>query len=326
MPHVLIAGKIHEAGLTILKNTPGFTWDLVEEVSTASYAPFIAQADALLLRTQPLTAKEIAQGVNLQVVSRHGVGYDAVDVTALNQRGIPLTIVGDVNSLSVAEHTLALLLAVAKQVRVYDAGIRSGNWNCRNSFSAIELSGRTLLVLGFGRIGREVARLAGCFNMHVVAWDPFVAAETFSALNVQRAEELTDGLKMADALTVHLPLSDSKPLLGRTELALLKPNAIVINTARGGIIDERALVEALKNETLAGAGLDVFSQEPPAPDSPLLLGSDRLILSPHSAGLTQEAAMRMSVSAVNNIIHYFNGTLEENLIVNHRKINKADAI
>ncbi|BCQ35027.1 hydroxyacid dehydrogenase [Erwinia rhapontici] len=326
MPHVLIAGKIHEAGLTILKNTPGFTWDLVEEVSTASYAPFIAQADALLLRTQPLTAKEIAQGVNLQVVSRHGVGYDAVDVTALNQRGIPLTIVGDVNSLSVAEHTLALLLAVAKQVRVYDAGIRSGNWNCRNSFSAIELSGRTLLVLGFGRIGREVARLAGCFNMHVVAWDPFVAAETFSALNVQRAEELTDGLKMADALTVHLPLSDSKPLLGRTELALLKPNAIVINTARGGIIDERALVEALKNETLAGAGLDVFSQEPPAPDSPLLLGSDRLILSPHSAGLTQEAAMRMSVSAVNNIIHYFNGTLEENLIVNHRQINKADAI
>ncbi|WP_421504508.1 hydroxyacid dehydrogenase [Erwinia rhapontici] len=326
MPHVLIAGKIHEAGLTVLKNTPGFTWDLVEEVSTASYAPFIAQADALLLRTQPLTAKEIAQGVNLQVVSRHGVGYDAVDVTALNQRGIPLTIVGDVNSLSVAEHTLALLLAVAKQVRVYDAGIRSGNWNCRNSFSAIELSGRTLLVLGFGRIGREVARLAGCFNMHVVAWDPFVAAETFSALNVQRAEELTDGLKMADALTVHLPLSDSKPLLGRTELALLKPNAIVINTARGGIIDERALVEALKNETLAGAGLDVFSQEPPAPDSPLLLGSDRLILSPHSAGLTQEAAMRMSVSAVNNIIHYFNGTLEENLIVNHRKINKADAI
>lgn len=326
MPHVLIAGKIHEAGLNLLKSTPGFTWDLVEEVSTASYAPFIAKADALLLRTQPLTATEIARGENLQVVSRHGVGYDAVDLAALNQRGIPLTIVGDVNSLSVAEHTLALLLAVAKQVRVYDGSIRSGNWNCRNSFSAIELSGRTLLVLGFGRIGREVARLAGCFNMHVVAWDPFVGAETFNALNVQRVEELTTGLKMADALTVHLPLSDSKPLLGRAELALLKPNAIVINTARGGIIDERALVDALKSEALAGAGLDVFSQEPPAVDSPLLLESERLILSPHSAGLTQEAAMRMSVSAVNNIIHYFNGTLEEKLIVNHRQINNADAI
>ncbi|WP_455818935.1 hydroxyacid dehydrogenase [Pseudomonas cerasi] len=326
MPHVLIAGKIHEAGLNLLKSTPGFTWDLVEEVSTASYAPFIAKADALLLRTQPLTATEIARGENLQVVSRHGVGYDAVDLAALNQRGIPLTIVGDVNSLSVAEHTLALLLAVAKQVRVYDGGIRSGNWNCRNSFSAIELSGRTLLVLGFGRIGREVARLAGCFNMHVVAWDPFVGAETFNALNVQRVEELNAGLKMADALTVHLPLSDSKPLLGRAELALLKPNAIVINTARGGIIDEQALIDALKSEALAGAGLDVFSQEPPAVDSPLLLESERLILSPHSAGLTQEAAMRMSVSAVNNIIHYFNGTLEEKLIVNHRQINNADAI
>ncbi|MTD25905.1 hydroxyacid dehydrogenase [Erwinia sorbitola] len=326
MPHVLIAGKIHDAGLSILKNTPGFTWDLVDEVSTASYAPFIANADALLLRTQPLTATEITRGTKLQVVSRHGVGYDAVDVAALNQRGIPLTIVGDVNSLSVAEHTLALLLAVAKQVRIYDASIRSGNWNCRNSFSAIELSGRTLLVLGFGRIGREVARMAGCFNMHVVAWDPYVAAEIFSALKVQRVETLEEGLKMADALTVHLPLSDSKPLLGRAELALLKPEAIVINTARGGIVDEKALVVALQNHKLAGAGLDVFSQEPPPSDSPLLVGSERLILSPHSAGLTQEAAMRMSVSAVNNIINYFNGTLDDNLIVNQRQIKKADAI
>ncbi|ROR15219.1 hydroxyacid dehydrogenase [Erwinia sp. JUb26] len=326
MPHVLIAGSIHQAGLTILQNAPGFTYELVKEVSTASYAPLIEHADALLLRTQPLTATEIAQAPRLKVVSRHGVGYDAVDVAALNQRGIPLTIVGDVNSLSVAEHTFALLMAVAKQVRVYDENLRSGNWNCRNSFSAMELSGRTLFVLGFGRIGREVARMARCFNMFVVAYDPYVADEIFHALGVERITELEAGLKIADALTVHLPLSDSKPLIGRRELALLKPQAIVINTARGGIVDEQALIDALKNDRLGGAGLDVFSQEPPPRDSALLHASYRLILSPHSAGLTEEAAMRMSVSAVNNIIHYFTGELDEKLIVNCRQINNAHAI
>ncbi|WP_243079216.1 hydroxyacid dehydrogenase [Pantoea sp. MQR6] len=326
MPHVLVAGKIHDAGLAILKNAPGFTFDLVHEVSVSSYAPFIQNADALLLRTQPLTSKEIAQAAKLKIVSRHGVGYDAVDLPALNERSIPLTIVGDVNSLSVAEHTLSMLMTLAKQLRVYDENMRSGQWNCRNSFSAIELAGRTLFILGFGRIGREVARMARCFNMKVVAYDPFIPADLFTDSGVQQIEQIEEGLKIADAVTVHLPLSDTKPLIGRKELALLKPSAIVINTARGGIVDEAALIEALNNERLGGAGLDVFSEEPPPSSSPLLHASYRLLLSPHSAGLTQEAAMRMSVSAVNNIINYFNGTLEENLIVNHREINKAGIV
>lgn len=316
MPTILVAGKIHPAGLDILHNAPDFNVLLVPEVSVESYAPYIAEADALLIRTQPLTAKEIAAGKKLRVVSRHGVGYDSVDVEALTARQIPLTIVGNVNSQSVAEHTLAMLLSLAKRLCYFDNSIRVGEWNRRNSFSAVEVAGRTLFILGFGRIGREVARLAQSFRMEVIAYDPFLPDSAFTESGVTRVAAINDGLLQADAVTVHLPLSGDKALIGANELALMKPHAILINTARGGIIDEAALASALQNNALGGVGLDVLQQEPPALSSALLAQRDKLILSPHSAGLTQEAAMRMSVSAASNIVNYFNGQLDSDLVVN----------
>ncbi|MGA7509986.1 MAG: hydroxyacid dehydrogenase [Erwinia billingiae] len=316
MPHVLVAGKIHPAGLQVLNNAAGFTVKVVQEVSVASYAPFLPEAEALLIRTQPLTLAEIMTAKKLQVVSRHGVGYDSVDVNALTERNIPLTIVGDVNSLSVAEHTLSLLLAVAKRVCYFDSSIREGEWNCRNSFSAVEIANRTLFILGFGRIGREVGRLAACFRMKVMAYDPFVTDDVFAQQGVERVHNIHDGLLRADAVTVHLPLSGDKPIIGREELAIMKKGALLINTARGGIIDEDALAEALKNEHLGGAGLDVLKDEPANLSSALLGQCARLILSPHSAGLTQEAAMRMSVSAATNIVNFYNGQLDNKLVVN----------
>lgn len=324
MPHVLVAGKIHEAGLAVLQNAPGITLQLVDEVSVESYAPFMAQADALLIRTQPLTAKEIATAQQLQIVSRHGVGYDSVDVDTLTSRNIPLTVVGDVNSLSVAEHTLSLLLAVAKRICYFDRSIREGEWNRRNSFSAMEIAGRKLFILGFGRIGREVARLAKSFNMEVIAYDPYLPDEMFSTHHVQRVAEIEDGLCAADAVTVHLPFNGEKPLIGKDELAMMKPGAFLINTARGGIVDEEALAQALQSGHLAGAGLDVLKDEPARADSPLLAQTDRLILSPHTAGLTQEAAMRMSVSAATNIVNYFQGQLDTGLVVNQQVLAVND--
>lgn len=326
MPHVLVAGKIHDAGLAVLQNAPGFSVQLVPEVSVESYAPFMAQADALLIRTQPLTAREIAMARQLRIVSRHGVGYDSVDVNALTARNIPLTIVGDVNSLSVAEHTLSLLLAVAKRVCYFDRSIREGQWNRRNSFSAVEIAGRTLFILGFGRIGREVARLAKSFRMTVIAYDPYLPDEIFAGHGVQRVADISHGLQAADAVTVHLPLSGEKPLIGETELAMMKPGALLINTARGGIVDEDALARALQSEHLAGAGLDVLKEEPANLSSALLTQTDRLILSPHSAGLTQEAAMRMSVSAATNIVNYFNGQLDTGLVVNQQVLVLKDVM
>jgi len=316
MPNVLVAGKIHEAGLDVLRNAPGFNVTLVTEVSVDSYAPYLPEADALLIRTQPMTSREIESATNLKIVSRHGVGYDSVDVDALNERYIPLTIVGDVNSLSVAEHTVAMLLSLAKRITYFDSSIREGEWNRRNSFSAVEIANRKLFVLGFGRIGREVSRLAQSFRMEVLAYDPYLPDEIFNELNVQRISDISTGLKLADAVTVHLPLSGDKPLIGRDELALMKPGALLINTARGGIVDEDALAEALASNHLGGAGLDVLKSEPANLKDALLQQREKLILSPHSAGLTAEAAMRMSISAANNIVDYFNGNLDDNLVVN----------
>ncbi|VTN00862.1 D-3-phosphoglycerate dehydrogenase [Raoultella planticola] len=316
MPHVLVAGKIHPAGIELLRSAPGFTVELISPVSVDSYAPFLPQADALLIRTQPLTAVEIASARQLKIVSRHGVGYDSVDIAALSARHIPLAVVGDVNSRSVAEHTLALLLALAKRVCYFDQAIRAGDWNSRNTFSAVELAERTLFILGFGRIGREVARLAQAFRMKVVAWDPYVADSAFADLGVARVRDIDAGLQQADAVTIHLPRVGDRPLIGRAELALLKPGALIINTARGGIIDEDALAGALAANHLGGAALDVLKCEPADLASALLEQKERLILTPHSAGLTGEAAMRMSVSAAQNIIDYFNERLEPSLVVN----------
>lgn len=316
MPHVLVAGKIHPAGIELLRSAPEFTVELISPVSVDSYAPFLPQADALLIRTQPLTAVEIASARQLKIVSRHGVGYDSVDIAALSARHIPLAVVGDVNSRSVAEHTLALLLALAKRVCYFDQAIRAGDWNSRNTFSAVELAERTLFILGFGRIGREVARLAQAFRMKVVAWDPYVADSAFADLGVARVRDIDAGLQQADAVTIHLPRVGDRPLIGRAELALLKPGALLINTARGGIIDEQGLADALAANRLGGAALDVLECEPADLASVLLEHKDRLILTPHSAGLTGEAAMRMSVSAAQNIIDYFNERLEPSLVVN----------
>ncbi|ELT9608592.1 TPA: hydroxyacid dehydrogenase [Raoultella planticola] len=316
MPHVLVAGKIHPAGIELLRSAPGFTVELISPVSVDSYAPFLPQADALLIRTQPLTAVEIASARQLKIVSRHGVGYDSVDIAALSARHIPLAVVGDVNSRSVAEHTLALLLALAKRVCYFDQAIRAGDWNSRNTFSAVELAERTLFILGFGRIGREVARLAQAFRMKVVAWDPYVADSAFADLGVARVRDIDAGLQQADAVTIHLPRVGDRPLIGRAELVLLKPGALIINTARGGIIDEDALAGALAANHLGGAALDVLECEPADLASALLEQKERLILTPHSAGLTGEAAMRMSVSAAQNIIDYFNECLEPSLVVN----------
>ncbi|GGO84386.1 2-hydroxyacid dehydrogenase [Marinobacterium nitratireducens] len=319
MPHILVAGKIHEAGLERLRNAPGVTFDLVEEVSTESYAPLLEKADGLLIRTQPMTSKEVALGSKLKVVSRHGVGFDSVDVKALNERGIPLAIVGDVNSGAVAEHALMMMLAVAKQALHHDAGVRGGNWNCRNAFSATELAGRTLLLLGFGRIGQGVANLALPFGMRVAVFDPYQSDDFIREKGCAPVATIDEGLPEADFVSVHMPLIDGKALLGERELALMKASAIVVNTARGGIIDEQALCAALKEGRLGGAGLDVLVDEPPKAEDPLL-DCPRVLLSPHVAGLTQEAAMRMSVSAVENILKCFSGDLDPVLVVNAQEI------
>ncbi len=315
MAHILVAGRLHQAGLDELNAAQGITYKLVDEISLASYAPYVGEADAVLLRTQPMTADVVAAAPKLRIVSRHGVGYDAVDVAALNARKIPLAVVGDVNSRAVAEHTLMLMLAAARRTVAHDRAVREGQWNLRNAFETVELDGKRLLVVGLGRIGRRVTELAKAFGMTVAAFDPFVSDEAMHGLSIAPCRNLLEGLPHADYVSLHMPGSGKAPLIGATELAAMKRSAILVNAARGGLVDEHALDLALRNGHLGGAALDVFAEEPPAAAHPLF-SNPRVTLSPHSAGLTAECAARMAVSSVRNILDLFAGRLDPALVVN----------
>ena len=323
MVHILVVGPIHAAGWERLKSSPGIGFKRIDEVSVESYAPFVGDADAVLIRTQPLPAEVIAKASKLKIVSRHGVGYDAVDVAALNARGIPLAIVGDVNSRAVAEHTLMLMLSVARRTVAHDRASRNGRWNIRNDFATVELDGKNLLILGFGRIGRRVAELARAFGMAVSAYDPFVTEGEMRGAGVKHEASIDAALGAADYVTLHIPLSPQGPRIGEKELALMKPTAILVNAARGGLIDEEALDRALRHGRLGAAGIDVLLAEPPPADHPLL-SNDKVTISPHAAGLTEECAARMAVSSAQNILDFFAGKLDPSLVVNAAEIGFAN--
>jgi D-3-phosphoglycerate dehydrogenase len=322
MPHILVAGKLHPAGLALLEHAKslGFTHDYIEEISEPSYAPLIDKADALVIRTQPMSASTVARGTRLQVVSRHGVGYDAVDLAALNSRNIALTIVGDVNSVSVAEHAMMQMLAAAKRAIRADNAVRdAAKWGWRNLLEQQEISRKRLLILGYGRIGRNLARMAAGFQMEVRAHDPFLARQGWPEGVVRPVNDLLEGLGWADFVSVHVPRGD-RPAIGAAEIAAMKTGAIIVNTARGGVVDEAALTAGLRTGQIGAAGCDVFDVEPPTNKSPLI-DFDQAVLSPHIAGLTQEAAERMAVISVQNVIDFFSGTIDPDLVVNRSAID-----
>lgn len=320
MPHLLVAGKLHPSGLDLLRQAP-VTFDYVEEISEPSYQAYLPKADALVIRTQPLSAASIAKAPGLKIVSRHGVGYDAVDVPALNARGIPLCIVGDVNSSGVAEHAMMLVLAATHRLIAADRATRRGDWAWRNGLQTHEVAGKRLLILGFGRIGQKLAGLARAFGMEIHAHDPYIPAEQWPASAVRDAT-LAEALAEADAVSLHLPRGEGH-VLGAAELALMKPTAVVVNTARGGLVDEVALAEALRAGRLGGAGIEVFDAEPPATDHPLF-GLDQAVLTPHNAALTVECAERMAIASVQNVLDFFAGRLDPALVVNRAAVGRKE--
>ncbi|WP_172330117.1 hydroxyacid dehydrogenase [Mangrovicoccus sp. HB161399] len=317
MVRLLVAGKLHPSGEARLRELEagGVEVDYVEEVSEPSCAARIAEADALVIRTQPLSAATIAKAERLKVVSRHGVGYDSVDLDALNARGIALAVCGDVNSVSVAEHAMMQILAAAKRTLKGDAAVRHpGEWGWRNKLEPREISGRNLLILGYGRIGRHVARMAGGFGMAIRAYDPYLARTGWPEGPVEPVTDLQEGLGWADFLTIHIPRGDA-PLLGAAEFAAMKPGIVISNTARGGIVCEDALATALASGHVSAAGLDVFDDEPPVAGGPFA-SCDTAVLSPHVAGLTYECSERMALSAIGNAMGFLDGTIDPALVVN----------
>ena len=318
---VLVVGQIHQDGINLLQARADLTIKITEAHNESDLVKLVADADAILVRSAPITSLVIDSAPNLKVVSRHGVGFNSVDVEALTARRIPLTIAVGGNAVSVAEHTLYLILALAKQGQRYDTAARQGDFNFRNAPIAREIETSQLLVIGFGRIGTQVTRRALAFGMVVHVYDPYVPDRAIQDQAAQVVRNLHDALPQMDVVSVHCPLNEkTKNLIGSHELSLMKPNALLINTARGGIVDEAALHDTLTQGGIAGAGIDVFVTEPTNP-SLNLLELENVVVSPHCAGVTVESSARTAWIAAQNILDGLDFRLDEAFVVNREVLN-----
>ena len=303
MPRVLIADKLESTGIELL-TTAGIEVDNRPGLKGDELKAALRAADAVICRSQPkLTAEYFEDVGKLRAIARAGVGVDNIDVPAATRKGVVVMNTPGGNTVSAAEHTIALLLTLARRIPAADAVMKAGGWD-RNKFVGTEVAGKTLGVIGLGRIGREVARRAKGMDMRVIALDPFVTAAKAAELGYDTAANLDELLPKVDFLTVHVPGgADTKSLIGTRELGLMKKSARILNVARGGIVDEKALAEALAAGTIAGAGIDVFSVEPIAADNPLVKAPN-LVLTPHLGASTLEAQENVAIEAAQLIADF----------------------
>jgi D-3-phosphoglycerate dehydrogenase len=285
-------------------------------MTTEAFHAELATASAVALWGRPFGAAEIAASPHLLAVGRIGVGYDAVDVPGLTARGVPLLTAGTANSVTVAEHALFFMLWLARQGAALHQVVRDGDWPAKYRHRIFDLYGKTLLIVGFGRIGTRLAARALAFEMRVLVYDPLIAQDAITARGCIPAAGLDAALPDADFVSIHCPKKpDTVGLFDAARLARMKPGAFLVNTARGGIVDEDALYEALAAGRLAGAGLDVFAQEPTPADN-RLLGLPNVITAPHMAGVTQESLDRMAVNTVRNLLSVIDGAPARENVIN----------
>jgi D-3-phosphoglycerate dehydrogenase len=295
---VLVAEKLAPEGVALLEHEHDV--DVRVGMDRGEFLAALPEYDALLVRSGvKADAEAIAAGKRLVVIGRAGVGVDNIDIPAATAAGITVVNAPTGNTTAAAEHTLALLFALARHVPAADASMRAGAWD-RAAFMGRELVGKTLGVIGLGKIGMAVADRARALGMHVLGYDPFVTAEAAKLHGIETAA-VAEILKRADAVTVHVPKTkDTANLISSAELASMKHDAYIINVARGGVVDEAALAQALEAGTIAGAAVDVYSSEPPAHDNPLR-SAPNIILTPHLGASTAEAQTRVAVEAAEQV-------------------------
>lgn len=316
MPHIVVADPIHPDGIERLARSPGVTLDHPATANGASLAERLQGADGLIVRGTPVDEALLAKAERLRVVCRHGVGYDLVDVPALTRRGIALMITPEANAASVAEHALMLMLNLARNVVPVSAAVRRGEWRVRGQSDTFELGGRTVLVLGFGRIGTRVARLCAAFGMHVLVHDPYLPAGTIRGAGYEAVVDRDAGLARADIVTVHVPSNEStRGMVDAAFLSRMKQGAVFVNTARGTLVDEAALEAALRSGRLAAAGLDVLRVEPMV-QGLSMLELDNLVVTPHVAASTAEGLRRMAWDSAGNVIDFLAGRVDRDAVVN----------
>src|SRR6266568_2722812 len=306
---VLVTETLAESGLAILRNATDIDLDYRPGLKGDDLLRAVAESDALITRSgTAITPELVSAGGRLRVVGRAGVGLDNVDVGACTARGILVINAPTANIMSATEHTMAMLLALCRNIPEAHASVKRGEWH-RSKFLGVELNGKVLGVIGLGRIGTRVTTRARAFGMRVIAYDPYIASTAFEKVAAEQMAALDDLLAQADVITVHTPLTDeTRGMLGAAEIAKMKNGVIALNIARGGIWEEHALADALKGGKIAGGAIDVYEEEPPAKDNPLLRAKN-VVLSPHIGANTIEAQDRVAVQTAEMVVDALRGSI-----------------
>lgn len=301
MQKVLLVDPIAAEGIDLLKQN-GLQVELLQDNSVENIKKHVVDADAILVRTSKITREIIEAGTKLKVVARHGVGVDNIDLQAASEKKIPVTNTPHANTVSVAEHVMGLMLALAKNMRKTDLALRDGHFEVRNKYIGVELEGKTLGIIGLGKIGQKVGKIAAYgFGMKVIGYDPYVKPE-----QLDPAIEMTSDwdliFKESDFVSLHMPLLEStRGIVGIKEFKMMKRTAYFINAARGSVANERDLIQALQEGLIAGLGTDVYDQEPPAKDNPLF-SMDNTVVTPHMAAHSHDAMIKMATHAAQGVI------------------------
>ena len=311
MKKILVIQPIHEEGINLLKNNSNFEYEVVDNVDTEFLKSKIKDCDGISIRTAKLSGDVIEAANNLKIISRHGVGYDNIDLEVSKKKDITLAITATANAVAVAEHVMFMILNISKRGSMYDDTVKSGKFNERNKLpKTVELWNKNILIAGFGRIGQALIKRCLGFEMNVFVFDPFVSKEFIEKRGGTKVDNLSETSKDMDVMSLHIPLNDeTKNIINYELLKSMKKNCIIINAARGGIVNEVDLDRALNENLIFGAGLDVFETEPPAENNPLLKNK-KVFLSPHTAAFTEECMTRMGKETIQNIFDFFDGSLE----------------
>ena len=314
---IAVIEEIHKDGLNLLDKHPDFEYELITDVSESNLIKKLPNFDACTLRVSKLDEKILKHCNKLKAISRHGVGFDNVDLDYIKKNNISLLVTATANAVAVAEHVISMFLSISKSISKYDEEVRKGNFKLNaDKIQTFELLNKNILIAGFGRIGKKLISRCLAFDTKVYIYDPYVDEKIIKEFGGVKVDKIEDGLKNADYVSLHMPLTnETKNLINYSVLKNMKKNSIIINTARGGIINELELDKALNEGLIFGAALDVFSQEPVGKDNPLLKNK-KVILSPHSATFTDECTSRMGIETTKNIIDFFENRIDKSMIVN----------
>ena len=317
MPKIAIVDKIHQDGINLLKNNSKFECEIIEDLSKKNLISKLPAFDGITLRRGKIDAEILEKCKKLKVISRHGVGFDNVDIKYLKKNNIKLLVTSTTTSVSPSEHIMFMILNISKGIDFFDKAVRNGEFGSvmHMTHNNFELLNKKILIIGFGRIGKKLIKRCLGFEMKVYAYDPYVEKNVIESFGGIKIDNLEEGLKEADIISLSVPLTkETQNLITLEKMEMMKKNSIIINISRGGIVNEKDLNEALNKKIIYGAGLDVFEKEPPDNNNPLLKNK-RIVLSPHAATFTQECLSKMSTETVQNIIDFFEGRLKNNSIV-----------